>query len=208
MKSKKTMNPHFAISYDEHYPSEIFNDLKESLFTENFVMDVEERESYGPFMCLEWFLPAAIMAYISKSYFDSFLSEMGKDHYRILKENISKLLNSLMPKPDTEPKLVASSEKKLSNNNPFSLVFAFYADTKDGRKFKLLIKKYSPSQNYQIDIDQFMQFLEMYYSGEIGLQDIGFDESAKIPSKDIFIHYNKDTNSIEWLDHRKYIKNS
>lgn len=200
--------PHLAISYDEHYPSDIFNELKESLAIDNFVIDIEERESFGPFACPEWFLPAAIMAYISKSYFDSFLSEMGKDHYRILKENLSKMLNKLMPKPDTEPHLVTSSENKLSNSNPFSLAFAFYADTNDGRKFKLLLKKYSTGSNYQNDVDQFLLFLEKYYSGDIELRDIGFDESARIPSKDIFIHYNKDTKKIEWLDHRKYTKSS
>lgn len=111
-----------------------------------------------------------------------------------------------MSKPGTEPQLVASGEKKLSNNNPFSLTFAFYADTNDGRKFKLLIEKYSTGQDYQSDIEQFLSFLEKYYCGELNLQDIGFNETARIPGKDIFVHYNKDTQKIEWLDYRKYIK--
>jgi len=35
---------------------------------------------------LEWFVPSILFAFIAKPYFDSFLSQMGSNHYSILKE--------------------------------------------------------------------------------------------------------------------------
>ncbi|MDO9040708.1 MAG: hypothetical protein Q7U64_00010 [Desulfocapsaceae bacterium] len=197
-------SPDLLISYNEKLPSEMFDDIKKILSNESCTVIVESRPDEGMFACAEWFLPAAVMAYISKPYFEGFLSEMGKDHYKLLKEKLTTLVNSIAKKQENEPILLVSSEKKLSKNNPFSQAFSFYADTNDGRKFKLLIPKYSVNSNYDSIVKEFLQYLEDYYANRKDLSDIGFDKTVKLASRDIFIHYNEETELIEWLDQRKY----
>jgi len=51
-----------------------------------------------------------------------------------------------------------------------------------------------------------LSFLENYYCGKLILKDIGFDETARIPGDDIFIHYNKNTQKIELVRLQKIYK--
>src|SRR5690348_1427845 len=50
-----------------------------------------ERPNPAPQAGVEWLLPTAAFVFISKSYFDGFLKEAGKDHYDLLKKGAGKL---------------------------------------------------------------------------------------------------------------------
>ena len=195
--------PDIALVYHESLSGEMFEDFEQSVSVESINVVVESREDEGPMMCPEWFGFAAIMAYISKPYFESALKEMGKDHYQLLKEKLASLTAEVMRKPKIEPVLVSTKGKK-SSNNPYSLAMFIYAQANDGNKVQLLLPKFSEDHDYSEIVNSFMEFMNEYYSGIKSMESIGFDSSTKPPSRTIFVHMNPDTKEIEWLDHHEY----
>lgn len=195
--------PDIAVMYDENLSSEMFDDFRNGVSNEGLNLVVESKPESEPFMCAEWFIPTAIVAYIGKSYFDGFLKEMGKDHFSSLKKMLSGLAVKSMSKPRIEPVLIGT-EGKLSKNNPYSLAFSVYAEANDGNRFKLLVPKPSDTEDYTEIIYKFLEFLESYHSGIKRVEDIGCDLSKKPPSGHIFVHLNPKTKNIEWLDESLY----
>jgi hypothetical protein len=193
--------PDIAISYVEGIPSEFFDDFVLTIKQENLDVIVFSRPESGAYAALEWFLPTMIAAYISKSYFDGFLKEMGKDHYQTFKNSLASLTNKTMSHPRIEP-LVFGSEGKVKKDNPYSLAFSIYAEANDGKKFKLLIPKPNALNDYTDVIYSFLEFLSDYHGGIKQLNDIGFNDAQRPPSDLILVHMNLENKKIEWVDFR------
>lgn len=195
--------PDIGIVYNHRVSSEAFDLFADEIRADGLSFILEKQEDVGGYACPEWFIWPVAAVFISKAYFDGFLKEAGKDHYHILKHALSKLTKNVMGNDDVEPVLIGS-EGKLSSRNPFSLIFSIYAEAHDGNRFKLLIPKGSDRSYCEEAARRFLEFVEEFHTGKTFLDDIGFDESASVTSKHIFVHYNQDTNEIEWLDERQY----
>ncbi|QLE09950.1 hypothetical protein HYD28_13870 [Pseudoalteromonas shioyasakiensis] len=197
--------PHIGIIFDQHIPEDIFREFESSVKADGLNLIVEpNKEPMGAMMCAEWFIFPAIMIFVGKSYFDGFLKEMGKDHYLSLKENISNLTSTVMSEPRIEPTIFAT-RGKLSSNNPFSLACALHADTEDGYTFKLLLPKYDKNCDYKLIVKEFMEFLTDYHLGLKSLDSIGFCSTENMAQGYmVFVHYNFESNKIEWLNHNDY----
>ncbi|MEH6482422.1 MULTISPECIES: hypothetical protein [Pseudoalteromonas] len=198
------LKPDIGLMFEEDLSDEIFKEFENSVKTDGLNLLVESKEPSGPMMCSEWHVIPVVLAFIGKSYFDGFLKEMGKDHYQFFKESLSSLSNKVMDPPRIEPTLMGT-KGKLSTNNPFSLAFAIHAETNDGFTFKLLIPKSSIHCSYDLITIKFMEFIEDYHLGIKDLNSIGFVNPHPLPPKGlIFVHYNIEANSIEWLNEKDY----
>jgi len=195
--------PDLAIVYNEHLPSELFEEFKKSISRDNLSIALESREEDGPYACPEWFILTAVAIFIGKSYFSGFLKEAGRDHYHALKSNLAGLTNKVMSKPKIEP-VILGTKGKVSSNNPYTLAFSIYAEANDGNRFKLLLPKPYDTDDYTDIVYKFLEFLNDFHSGIKVLEDIGFDDEVKAPSGIIFVHLNQDSKRIEWIDERKY----
>lgn len=195
--------PDLAITYNENLPSDLFEEFKTSISSGDLCVAIESREEDGPYACPEWFILTAAAVLIGKSYFDGFLKEAGKDHYQALKSHLAGLTNKVMSKPRIEP-VIIGTKGKASSNNPYSLAFSIYAEANDGNRLKLLLPKPTDTEDYTEIIYQFLEFLNNYHSGIKVLEDIGFDNQIRPPSGTIFVHMNKESKQIEWLDEREY----
>lgn len=160
------MNPHITIMYEEDFSESIFDEFIDTLSSKNFSIQLLPREKSGPFAGVEWLLPTAVIAYISKSYFDGFLNEMGKDHYNLLKKGFLSLKENLVGSKAPKVTLVTSSfsENKVKKDNPYSFTFSIISDADDNKKFKLLIKKDISDDEYNKTIDSFLTFLQKYHN--------------------------------------------
>ncbi|MDD3597749.1 hypothetical protein [Sulfuricurvum sp.] len=160
------MTPHITIFYEEDFSKSIFDEFVDTLSSDNLSIQVLSREKSGPFAGVEWLLPTAVIAYISKSYFDGFLNEMGKDHYNIVKKGFLSLKENLVGSNAPKINLVTSSfsKNKVNNENPYSFVFSIMSDANDNKKFKLLIKKDISDDEYNKTIDSFLEFLQKYHN--------------------------------------------
>ena len=198
------IKPDIAIIFEESIPNEMFEGFENNIKADGLNLIVEPREPSGPMACPEWFIFPVIAAFIGKSYFDGFLKEAGKDHYQSLKESLSNLTNKVMSNPRIEPTLFGT-QGKLSANNPFSLAFSIHAEAEDGYTFKLLIPKSTSSCDYGLIANRFMEFLSDYHLGLQTLDSIGCAwQGERAPSNMIFVHYNSDKDSIEWLNEQNY----
>ena len=80
----------------------------------------ESRRSHNEiFATIEWFIPTAMVLYIAKPYFESFLSEMGKDHYQLLKKGLKYLVEQSTKFKVT--RLASNSAKLASRRYSFGL---------------------------------------------------------------------------------------
>ena len=195
--------PDIGISYKEHLPIELFSEFKDSINNDGLNILIEPQPDNGPYACPEWFMVTAVAVYIAKSYFDGFLNEAGKDHYKILKTNLSGLTNNVMARPKIEPVLIGT-KGKVSLNNPFTLAFSIYAQANDGTSFKLLLPKPSNDIDYTEIIYAFLDFLNDYHNGVKVLETTGFNTNTRPPSNTILLHMNAKTKQIEWVDFSDY----
>lgn len=194
--------PNIAIAYNEKLPVEPFREFEDAISGGGVQVFSEEQPDSGPYACPEWFVLPLAAVFIAKSYFDGFLKEAGKEHYHSLKAGLSRLTNNVMGNPRIEP-VILGSPGKVSSTNPYTVALSIYAEANDGNRFKLLLPKPSKSENYTEIIYKFLEFLNDFHSGVKVLGDIGFDDSVRPPGGHIFVHLNKETKQIEWLDIRK-----
>lgn len=75
-----------GISSDENISESIFTNFINTISKEELTFKIEPRETGRIYASIEQLIPTAIILYIGKSYFDSFLKEMGKEHYHLLKK--------------------------------------------------------------------------------------------------------------------------
>ncbi len=195
--------PDIAITYIDRLPSELFEEFGGSISNGELCVAIASRKEDGPYACPEWFILTAAAVIIGKSYFDGFLKEAGKDHYQVLKSHLAGLTNKVMSKPGVEP-VIIGAKGKVSSNNPYSLAFSIYAEANDGNRFKLLLPKPSDTEDYTEIICQFLEFLSNYHLGNKVLEDIGFDSRVRAPNGIIFVHMNKESKQIEWLDEQEF----
>jgi hypothetical protein len=197
--------PDIAVAYNEHWSPNPFQKFADAVLVENLRLVVRPIPNSNTDACIEWFMaPLAGAVFIAKSYFDGFLKEAGKDHYQGLKKSLAHLTNEVMSKQQIVPELI-STPGKVSSNNPYSLAFSVYAETNDGSRFKLLLPKPSEIEDYTEIVHKFLEFINDFYSRIKVLEDIGFDEATPPPSHHIFVHMNKETKQIEWLDVREFL---
>lgn len=86
-----------AIQYNaEVVPDDLVDEFVAAIATTEFTPDVNRLERSPIYATIEWLVPTALVIFITKSYFQSFLTEMGKDHYTLLKNALKRAANRLI----------------------------------------------------------------------------------------------------------------
>ncbi len=194
--------PNVGIVYVDKIEKEFFNEFKSTVDRNGLGLLIEERPEVGPLACAEWFIPTAIVVFLGKPYFESFLREMGKDHYTFLKKGLSSLCVKTVLSRRFEPVLMASSRApgKVNSNNPYTLSFSIMAETGSGYNFKLLLPKSTKGFNYQVATDKFIDFVAEYHSdGELS-RAYDIIKLSGFPGGTVLVRYDPETKSIEWQD--------
>ncbi|MGY8775714.1 hypothetical protein [Spongiibacter tropicus] len=83
--------PHIGVQYPKHISEGSISVFLSEIDHSGLSLAQDETEGNESYAGLEWLMPTAVMVFIAKPYFDSFLKEAGKDHYHILKNAIGKL---------------------------------------------------------------------------------------------------------------------
>jgi hypothetical protein len=162
--------PHLAVLHADTVPREFFADFTDAVRAERLEVLVQSRPSGVPFAAIEWLMPTAIVAYLAKPYFESFLKEMGKDHYGLVKEGLKKLYARVAGPAAPEVTLV-STAGKVDKEQPYSLFFSIVIGGPDGNRFKLLIPRPITEIEYALALDAFLDFAERLHSRSL---DKGF----------------------------------
>ncbi len=153
-------NLHIALVYQEPIiPSEVVSEFENDIRAPRLNVKVEPVPMMGARAGVEWFLPTVIVAYIAKPYFESFLSEMGKDHYVIAKRALVNLQKRIMAKFGDRLTAYSSSGKIHPESRKFSPVFSIEAQSTAGYRFKLLIQTNIKPDHFNKAVEAFLPFV-------------------------------------------------
>lgn len=79
------------IKHENDIESSTFDSFVNTVSHEKLSLEIMMMPKSGPMAGVEWLLPTATITIIAKPYFQSFMSEMGKDHYILLKKGFNNL---------------------------------------------------------------------------------------------------------------------
>lgn len=166
MNSEKL--PHIGLDLPDNFPEELISKFKEELYHPELAIGIRKIHLGGPYNSMEWAIPTAIGVYILKPYFESFLSEAGKDHYEVLKKWIKKTAeNSRQIKVTTLA--ASSSTDKLDSGNTQSKSFSIQIISKRGtHKIKFLFDENLSQQSWDNAIDKLFVLMKEHYSQDDG----------------------------------------
>lgn len=117
---------------------------------------------------IEWLAPTAVIAYLSKPYFEEFLKEAGKDHYRLLKIGLKNLWKWLFgrtssPSPEIQ---AADTIEAVRPHSLYSGMLSVVVELDASLTMKLLIRKTISENMFATQIDKFVLELERLKSGD------------------------------------------
>ncbi len=191
--------PQVVLSYTHSISEEIFADFLRLVSPAGLDIQVESREADGPYAGLEWLMPTAVIIFIGKSYFDSFFSEMGKDHYSMLKAGLKSLRAKLFG--SKTPKVVKlGTQGKLAVNQSYSFVFSIIAEAEPGLRFKLLLQSEPSEEEYEEIINAFFNFLAEYHSGNLAIATVDMLQKCRVVGGTLLISFNLTSKAIEAID--------
>lgn len=187
---------HIAIIHVESVPVELFSDFKESVSEEGLNLQIESRQSDVAFAAIEWLIPTAVIVYISKSYFDGFLNEMGKDHYVSLKIGLNKLRHKFFgaSAPNT---ILIGPKGKVAKDQPYSLIFSIMAEAEPGLKFKLMIQKDVTAEEYEHILNAYLDFLDAFHSHSLSQEMVDMLKTSNVIGGTLLLAHNRATGIIE-----------
>ena len=151
---------HIAVVYQEPIISPVvIAGFKEDIQFPGLKAVVEPIPMMGVRAALEWLMPTAIVAYIAKPYFESFLGEMGKDHYALTKNALAKLRARVVARLGDHLEVVATKGKLRPDSNVFSPIFSVEAHTPYGYRIKLLIQSNLEVAAFDSALDALFRFM-------------------------------------------------
>tara|TARA_B100001063_G_scaffold238043_1_gene259769 strand:+ start:547 stop:1173 length:627 start_codon:yes stop_codon:yes gene_type:complete len=181
-------------------------DFYKELKSSNFIVSEKELRN-TPYASLDWLIPTAFGLYILKPYFDEFLKEAGKDHYKILKSAISEKIIPKFLQKNAPLKIRRVTSGGVYKENYFSGSFSisssiFYIDK--NIELKLLFPENSSNEYCALAIDSFSRLLSSHSDQELG--DL-IQKHSKFPIMTSCFWYNTESNQIELLNTIESSKN-
>lgn len=193
------MQLHIGLLHEDQIPEIFFQEFEESITAPGLILKRETRPSGVPFAGIEWLMPTAVLAYIAKPYFESFLKEMGKDHYDLLKKGFKKLYERFAGPRAPDVKIVATQGKS-SKDQPYSLFFSVVAEAPDGVRLKLLIPRPIEQTEYEIAISRFLDLVQSIYAGDVPENVATTFKDAPITSGTVLVTYEAATGKLVPVD--------
>lgn len=190
---------HLIISYIDTFPLESFERFRSDVEIPRLKLLLEPRPQ-EVFAGIEWLLPTAVVVYIAKSYFESFLKEMGKDHYVLFKSAIDKLGRKILGREAPRIGIIHTKGKIDQESPKYSLAFSVIAEVEAHVRVKLLFDVSLSEGDYAYALQEFLNWLEHLQSGVSSLASLkGFSDIRTI-SGTVLIVFNKEEKRLEVID--------
>ena len=191
--------PMIAIVHDDAIPAKVFAEFRDLVEAEGLDLLIDGREASGPSAGIEWLLPTAVVVFVGKTYFESFLKEAGKDHYAMLKAGLSSLYKKFVG-PDAPAVTVVSSAGKRSGSPRFSMLFSVLAEGNDGVRFKLLIEPSASREQYEASVRAFLSFLDDYHAGVLEPDIQAELSNVRVVGRTLLLAFDADLDRVRAVD--------
>lgn len=192
---------HIALVYQEPIITpDVVDGFEADIQSPGLKVIVEPVPMMGARAALEWLMPTAIVAYIAKPYFESFLGEMGKDHYSISKKALKNLRARIHEKFGERLKLFASKGKLGPDSHKFSPVFSIEAQSPFEYRVKLLIQTEIQPEHFNSAVEAYLNFLKEIYSSEV-LSDNSKQLLSNSPNGSVLlVCFNQESGQLEYVN--------
>ena len=192
--------PQIGLLHIESIPVDTFTEFEVALRADNLNLRVESRPDPGPYAGVEWLIPTAVFVYISKSYFDAFLKEAGKDHYQVLRSAISRLSGKYFGKDAPRGRMVFTAGKAEAENPRYSIFYSVVADLGDGFRVKLLLQSDLSVDACNEAQGAFLDFLDAANDGTLDRSSIKGLIGAKPIGQTLLLAYDLESKALEVVD--------
>ncbi len=183
--------PHIVLSHENTIQQEVLAPFFDEIAFSNLSFTVESRPPLGPQAALHWLIPTALVIYVSKSYFDEFLKQAGKDHSELLTKAIGTLAKSFFGPGRTVRRKLIGTAGKLPAELRYSLSISIVAEAEAGVKFKLLIPDDTSREELTQIASRFFDLLEAYYSQTLEEPVRTALTNARVIGRMILVAYDK-----------------
>lgn len=192
--------PDVGLMYIESFEDPSFADFGRDLAAEGLDVRVESRPDPGAYAGVEWLLPTAVVVFLGRSYFDSFLKEAGKDHYILLKKALQKVSAKFFGKDAPRGKIVFTKGKAEHEIPRYSISYSLVAQVGDGLRVKLLLQNEFDADLCNEAQIAFLDFLSSVYDRTLDIDSIkGLAQAVPI-SHTLLLAYNSTDRSLEVID--------
>jgi hypothetical protein len=158
--------PHLALVYQNNLSEAPIEEFVRTVRKPGLDLRVSSAEPSGPMGGVEWMLPTAVILYIGKAYFDTFLKEAGKDHYALLKKGLTAFWSAYLSSRKEVTIRLVGTPGKLDPDQRYSHVFSIYTPTRDGvNRIKFLFDETCPSEVFYAQVKAVLNTLEEYHTG-------------------------------------------
>jgi hypothetical protein len=193
---------HLGLEIPENTPDILAEKLIEEINSPNICIEINKRPTLV-YAAIEWVIPTAIVAYVLKPYFESFLQEVGKDHYIILKNWLKKTVDNGRAIKVTTITSDYSPDKIVNQDNQSKSV-SLILQTKNDKSIKLLFDNDLEKEDWDNAIDQLLEYAiehyEKYPNDKLTDTIKGFEEDIRFK---IYVLIDKETKKLVFLDERQ-----
>jgi len=154
--------PHIIFECSDYFTDEAIEFSTKEVRYSGLDLLVNKREA-RPFMSMEWAIPTAIVVYILKPYFESFLKEAGKDHYNILKTWLKKTVVSGKQIKTTIVRATQSTQKVESGYTQ-SLSISVLVQTRNDKIIKFLFDERLTDEEWEHAVAMMLDLSEQHYN--------------------------------------------
>jgi hypothetical protein len=196
--------PQIALLHLERIDRSNFIEFEDSVKAESLDVRIESRPDPGPYAGMEWVVPTAIVVYVGKAYFESFLKEVGKDHYAILKKAVIKLSSKFTGAHAPRSRIVFSRGKAESEAPRYSLVYSIVADIGSGLRAKLLLQSDFDADTCNAAQEAFLDFLSDLDARSLDLAKIDGLAGAKPLGNTLLLAYDPAKKGLRVVDPRRH----
>ncbi len=159
--------PDLAISCISSLPENVAQPFVDAVAHPSLLLKVDRRAE-GVYAGIEWILPTAVVLYLSKSYFDGFLKEAGKDHYHSLKKGVAALWSTFFGKDRTVRITVSAFPPGKAAVEPkYSRALSLLATADERQRFKLLLPDTATREELEAAVGSFQDFLAVFYAEKV-----------------------------------------
>jgi hypothetical protein len=176
----------------------IVNEFVSSISAPGLSVSVEREEKYPIQAGLEWLAPTALIVFIAKSYFQSFLSEMGKDHYNLLKKALKAIAGRLVGR--SRPKICSIAKGKSKSSEQYSIAFSIYVDVSEKLTLKLLFPTELEEDGVHKIIEAYSNFIDALYAGKIDENLMDKLNSGRVIGKTMLVAYDIEAKELNPVD--------
>ena len=180
------------LTHVEQVPSELLERFCSDIDAESLDCQRVQQPLPGPQAGMEWYVPTALVIFVLKPYFTSFLEEAGKDHYVLLKKSLRGLWKHFFGRDRSLHVNVAEAGEKVVQPK-YSLSLSISTVIENERVIKFLIPDDCSEEEYEEGVNAFLDFVRSYHCSP---ERHAINRAEEQGWGLILIEYNKETKSL------------